>query len=500
MEKFFLSNIKSILEKNNLIKDFTIIENAEVKNISCDSRNVRKDCLFFCKGENYKEEYLNDAIKKGAICYISESFYDKSNVSYFIVKDILKAMAILSSRFYNDPAKSLNLIGVTGTKGKTTTTFFLKNMFENYLKDEVGFLSSIEINTGIRREESHLTTPESIEIHKDFKEIKDAKLKYTIVEVSSQSYKRDRLYGVDFEYGVFTNIAEDHISNVEHPSFEDYLNCKIEFLKHCKTVVINKNTDCLEYILSKIKDKNIIFYGTDSSADFYVSDIKKQDDGFRFTVINEKEEYKHNFKLKMPGRFNVENALAAIVIAKLNNVDEKSIEKALETTKIEGRMNIIEEKGITVIVDYAHNGYSFSKLFESLKLDYPGRKIISVGGIVGGKAFNRRKEFGEVVGDNSDYIYLTSDNPQFESVRDICLEIAKYIREKDKFEIIENRKDAITKAILNAKEGDIVVLLAKGGEKYIQINNVNVEYEGDMEIAKEVLKLKNNNEKKLIYN
>ena len=500
MEKFFLSKIKIILEKNNLIKDYKIIEDTEIKNISCDSRNVKQDCLFFCKGEHYKEEYLSDAIEKGTVCYVSEIKYVQFNISYFVVTDILKVMAILSSSFYNDPAKSLNLIGVTGTKGKTTTAYFLKNIFENYLKDEVGFLSSIEINTGIRKEESHLTTPESIEIHKDFKEIKDAKLKYTIVEVSSQSYKRDRLYGVDFEYGIFTNIAEDHISNIEHPTFEDYLNCKIEFLKHCKTVVINKNTDYLEYILSRIKDKNIVFYGTDSSADYYISNIKKVEDEFEFTVINEKENYKHNFRLKMPGRFNVENALAAIVIAKLNNVDDKSIEKALETTKIEGRMNIIEEKGITVIVDYAHNGYSFLKLFESLKMDYPGRKIISVGGIVGGKAFNRRKEFGEIVGDNSDYIYLTSDNPQFESVRDICLEIAKYIKEKDKFEIIENRKEAITKAILNANEGDIVVLLAKGGEKYIQINNVNVEYEGDMEIAKEVLKLKNNNTKKLIYN
>ena len=500
MEKFLLSNIKSILQKNDLIKDFNIIENSEIKNISCDSRNVKKDCLFFCKGENYKIEYLKDAIKKGAICYISESYYEKIDISYFVVTDILKAMAILSSSFYNEPAKSLKLIGITGTKGKTTTTYFLKNMFENYLKDEIGFLSSIEINTGLRKEESHLTTPESIEIHKDFKEIKDAKLKYTIVEVSSQSYKRDRLYGVEFEYGIFTNIAEDHISKAEHSTFKDYLDCKIEFLKHCKTVVINKNTDYLEYILSKIKGKNIIFYGTESTADYYVSNIEKEQDGFKFTVINEKEEYKHNFKLKMPGRFNVENALAAIVIAKLNNIDDKSIEKALETTRIEGRMNIIEEKGITVIVDYAHNGYSFDKLFKSIKIDYPNRKIISVGGIVGGKAFNRRKEFGQIVGDNSDYIYLTADNPQFESVRDICLEIAKYIKDKDKFEIIENRKEAITKAINNANKGDVVVLLAKGGEKYIQINNVNIEYEGDMEIARQVLKLKNNNEKKLIYN
>ena len=494
------NEIKQILQFNNLLIKYKIKNNINIKSISCDSRDINKDSIFFCKGRNFTEKYLNEAIKKGSKCYISEKYFEGYDCSYFIVTDILKAMAIISSSFYNNPSNNLKLIGITGTKGKTTTTYLIKNMFENYLKDEIGFISSIEINTGIRKEESHLTTPESIEIHKYFKEIKDAKLKNTIVEVSSQSYKRDRLYGVEFEYGIFTNIAEDHISKLEHPTFEDYLNCKIEFLKHCKTVVINKNTDYLEYIISKIKDKNIIFYGTDSSSNYYVSNVKKEKEGFRFDIINEKEKYCHNFKLNMPGRFNIENAVAAIVLAKLNNIDDKSIEKALETTKIEGRMNIYTEKGITIIVDYAHNGYSFSKLFESLKMDYPGKKIISVGGIVGGKAFNRRKEFGEIVGDNSDYIYLTSDNPQFESVRDICLDIAKYIKQKEKFEIIENRKEAITKAIMNADEGDIIVLLAKGGEKYIQINNVNVEYEGDMEIAKNVLKMKNNNAKKLIYN
>lgn len=499
MEEFFLSRIRDFLKKNNLIREYKIIEDIKIQDITCDSRNACKNSLFFCKGENYKEEYLKDAIKNGAICYISENFYEKSGISYFIVTDILKTMAILSSEFYGNPSKELKLIGVTGTKGKTTTTYFLKNILENFLQDEVGFLSSIERNTGLRKEEAHLTTPESIEIHKDFKEIKDAKLKYTVIEVSSQSYKRDRLFGVNFEYGIFTNIAEDHISEIEHPTFADYLDCKIEFLKHCKTIVINKNTDYLKYILANVKDKNIVFFGTDKSADFYVKDIEKDGSGFKFNVINEKEKYSHIFKINMAGRFNIENATAAIVIAKLNDINDEVIEKALEETRVEGRMNIYEKKGITVIVDYAHNGYSFSKLFESIKVDYPNRKIISVGGIVGGKAYNRRKEFGEIVGNNSDYIYLTSDNPQFESVYDICMDIAKYIKQKDKFEIIENRKEAINKAIMNANDGDIVVLLAKGGEKYIQINNENIEYEGDLEIAKQALKKKSEKKKQVSY-
>ena len=485
-----LSQIKKILEKNNLIIKYKIIEDNDIQEISCDSREIQKNSLFFCKGYNFKEEYLNQAIEKGANCYISAECYEKYNVSYFKVKDILKAMAIISSEFYGNTEKDLNLIGITGTKGKTTTTYFLKNIFENYLKEEIGVISSININTGSKTMESHLTTPESIDLHRIFSEIKENNVKYTVMEVSSQSYKRDRLYGVEFDYGVFTNIAEDHISEIEHPTFEDYLNCKIEFLKHCKTVIINKNTDHLDKILNEIKDKNIIFFGTDNSADYYVTDIEKRKSGFEFKVINEKANYKSKFEIEMAGKFNIENVLAAIVVAKLNKIDDATIYESIKTTEVPGRMNIFEKKGITVLVDYAHNGYSFKKLYESIKIDYPDRKIISVGGMVGGKAFNRREEFGKIVGDNSDYIYLTANDPQFEDVRDICQDIAKFINKKDKYEIITDRKEAVKKAIMNSKKGDVVVLLAKGGEQYIKIKNENVKYEGDLTIARNVLNSK----------
>lgn len=497
MRELNLKEVKDILEKNNLLSKYNIIEESEIKAVSCDSRNVANNTLFICKGQNYKPEYLGQAIKCGAICYVSETYYEEYNTSYFIVTDILKAMAIIAARFYNYPAKSLELIGITGTKGKTTTTYFLKNIFETYLNKEIGTISSININTGKRNEESHLTTPESLDLHKIFDEIRESNLNYTVMEVSSQSYKRDRLYGVEFDYGIFTNIAEDHISQIEHPTFEDYFNCKIEFLKHCKTVVINNNSDYLDTILAQINDKNIIYYGTDNSADYYVTDIQKEKVGFKFRVVNEKQGYSSNFKIKMAGRFNIENALAAIVIAKLHDIDDETIRKSLAKTEIVGRMNIYEQKGITVIVDYAHNGYSFSKLFESIKMDYPNRKIISVGGIVGGKAFNRRKEFGKIVGDNSDYIYLTANDPQFENVQDICNDIAKYIEKKDKYEIIVDRKEAVQKAIMNAEKGDVVVLLAKGGEHYIKIKNENVNYEGDLTIAKSVLRKKRLKEKEV---
>ena len=206
------NEIKQILQFNNLLVKYKIKYNINIKSISCDSREINEDSIFFCKGRNFTEKYLNEAIKKGSKCYISEKYFEGYDCSYFIVTDILKAMALISAKFYNYPAKDMNLIGVTGTKGKTTTTYFLKDIFEKYLNTNIGLISSIDINTGKRIEESHLTTPESIELNKYFCEMRESNFKYAVIEVSSQSYKRDRLYGVEFEYGVFTNIAEDHIS------------------------------------------------------------------------------------------------------------------------------------------------------------------------------------------------------------------------------------------------------------------------------------------------
>ena len=486
--KLKLSTIKRILEENNLLVECDI-RTEDVQSISCDSRNIEQNGLFFCKGIYFKEEYLKAAIENGATVYVAEKNYNVEGVSYFIVNNILKAMGIISKEFYGNPDQKLEKVGITGTKGKTTVTYILNNILREYVNGDVGLVSSIELNTGLRKGESHMTTPEAIELQKYFYEMGQAKLKYATIEVSSQSYKRYRLEGVEFEYGMFLNIDEDHISKLEHPSFEDYFHCKLEFLKHCKNVLININTKHLDEVVETVKGKNVIFYGTDSKADFYVEDISKKVNGFTFIVKNDKLQYSNAFKLNMPGRFNVENALAAISIAKLLGVDDKSIQRGLLKTKVPGRMNILEEEGRTVIIDYAHNRLSFEELYKSLKKDYPNRRIVSVGGAVGGKAYNRREAFGEVVGKESDYIYLTADDPQFEEVRDICEEIGKYIKDKSKYEIIEDRKKAIEKAFKNSKDGDIIVLLSKGTDKYQRIKNVDVPYESDPKIAKKNLKM-----------
>lgn len=483
-----LNKIKEILIKNNLLIECNIIDE-DINYISCDSRNIERNSLFFCKGMYFKEKYLKEAIEKGAIAYVSEQKYKTGDTSYFIVSNVLKAMGIISLEFFSYPDRKLKKIGVTGTKGKTTVTYFLNNILEEYTNSRPGLISSIWTYTGAKDEESHITTPEAMEIEKSFYEMVRSNIKNVTMEVSSQSYKRARLEGVEFEYGLFLNIDKDHISKLEHPNFEDYLNCKLEFLKHCKNVLINRDTKHLEEILKAVKGKNVVFFGSNNDADYYVTEIIKEENGFSFVVKNDELRYSKVFNIKMQGRFNIENALAAISVCKMLNIDDEIIQKGLLKTKVPGRMTIYEKSGITVIIDYAHNKLSFEKLYESLKTDYPNRRIISVGGTVGGKAYNRREEFGKIVGQASDYIYLTADDPQFEKTEDICRDIGKYIDDKSKFEIIKDRKRAINKAITNSRSGDVIVLLSKGTDEYQRIKNKDVPYESDVKIVEKKLKI-----------
>ncbi len=478
--------VYEILYKENMVKESNI-KNVinKIEYISHDSRDIKQNALFFCKGRNYKEEYLSSAINNGAIMYISEEKYENINSPYIIVTEIRKSMALIALEFYNHASKDLTMVGITGTKGKTTVAYFLRNILDEYTKSKNAFISTVETYTGKRLEQSHLTTPEPIDLHKFFRESVDSNIKYLVMEVTSQAYKEDRVYGVKYDYGMFLNISEDHISEAEHSSFEDYFNCKLKLVKNSKSMIVNKNTDGFDTIMAVCKDNNVAVttYGTDSNANYYFDNVNKKQNGFSFNVKNNNG-YDKRFEILIDGRFNIENAVAAITIAKTMGVDDDSIQRGLIETKVEGRMNVFNKNGITVIVDYAHNKLSFTKLYESIKLDYPGRKVISVGGGPGGKAYARRKDFGTIVGENSDYIYLTAEDPQFEEVKDICGYIAGYIP-NGKYEIIEDRKEAVLKALSSAKEGDVVVLLAKGEELYQKVRGVFIPYESDLELARE---------------
>lgn len=483
-----VKQVIQLLSKEKILLDNNCDEDTKIEYVSYDSRNIKANTMFFCKGEHYKTEYLDQAISNGAVVYVSEEKYS-TNSQYIIVKDIQKAMAIVSSAFFEYSFRDLETIGITGTKGKTTVTCFIQNVLDEHSKKRTAIISTINTYTGMTDKLSQLTTPEAIDLQRLFYEAKVSDCKYLTMEVSSQGYKKDRVYGVEFKNGVFLNIGEDHISAREHPNFEDYLKCKIQLVKNSKRVILNKNTDYFNVIYSECKDKEVITYGTDDSADYYYTNVIKTQLGFKFDVISKKDNYKQNFEINIPGRFNIENALVAVILAKKLGVNDETIRKGLLKTVVKGRMNVFEKDGITVIVDYAHNKLSYTKLYESLKLDYSDRRIVSVGGCVGGKAFNRREEFGRIVGGNSDYIYLTAVDPQYEKVEDICKDIALYIEDKTKYEVITDRKKAVETAIANAKPGDVIVLVGKGEEEYQKVNGISEKYESDLAIAKRMLKI-----------
>ena len=492
--KISYKKIIDTLSENGLLISHNIKNTAQkIGGISQDSRKVSENSLLFCKGANFKGEYLYEAVQKGAVCYISETEYG-APVNHIIVKDIIKSIALMAPLYYGYPSKNLILTGITGTKGKTTTAYFLKNILDEFTNSKTALSSSIEKYTGIRLEEAHLNTPELCDLQEFFYEAAFSGIKYFTMEVSSQAYKRNRLEGVKFDNGIFLNIAEDHIGEIEHLDFEDYFSCKLEFLKNCSNIIINRETDCFERVLKAAQSSDTLqaltLFGSEKikdKCDYYYTDIKKDGKLINFRLIGNKNGYSQNFTLKIPGLFNVENAAAAAVMSISMGVDCESIKSGLLKTEVCGRMTVLENGEITVIVDYAHNFLSFTKLYESLRADYSGKKIISLGGAPGGKAYRRRKDFAEIVGKNSDHIYLTAEDPQYEDPVKICGEIAGYMPNVS-YEIIPDRTAAVEKAVGGAKAGDVVVLLAKGDENYQKVDGKWEFYESDLKIAQRILR------------
>ena len=475
------SNVISELKKYNLIKEYKDYD-IDFKSLEYNSKEVEKDTLFVCKGVAFKREYLEDAIINGATCYISEKDYDVG-IPCIVVNDNRKALAIVSKLFYPD---NLFKIGITGTKGKTTTNYFVHNILREYLGYKPGIFATHYFYTGKHSGETHLTTPESLELHRYLNEMQDMNIKYMSMEVSSQAEYHQRTYGMNFNIGAFLNISEDHISPLEHKNFDEYLSCKIEFLKKCETIAIFKHTDYYDRIINEIKDKKIITFGYTDDCDYVITNVKNNDN-LSFEVYHEGKS--HVYEIGMAGRFNIINATCAIVISDLLNIDYKSVLDGLLKTEIKGRMNVIE--GVCpIIIDYAHNKLSAKALYESLKEDYKDKKIKVLFGCPGDKGINRRKDMGLLAGIYADYVYLTAEDPGTSTVREIALDIAKYIEKYHKnYEIIEDRESAIKKAMSDLTKDDVLVLLGKGDENYQIIGNEWVPYETDEVIVRKNLSM-----------
>ncbi|MEG1996491.1 MAG: UDP-N-acetylmuramoyl-L-alanyl-D-glutamate--2,6-diaminopimelate ligase [Oscillospiraceae bacterium] len=468
MKQYSLNHYIDLLEEKKLLtfQNAQAVQSSVIDLITYDSTAVKKNSLFVCKGAAFKEAYLLSAVSNGATAYVSEKKYDNCTAPCIIVSDVRKAMAYLAKSIYDNAYEKINLIGLTGTKGKSTTSYYIKYILDEYLVDnglkKCGILSTNDIYDGVLTEEAHLTTPEALELHKHFDNAYQSGLKFMEMEVSSQALKYDRVLGVKYDVCAFLNISPDHISKNEHEDFNDYFSSKLKIFAQSKIACVNLDSDEIDTILkAATASQSILTFGTTANADIFGYDIKKVNDEIHF---------------------NVENALCAIAICYCYNIDYKYLFNGLKKARSTGRMEVhsSSDKKITVIVDYAHNKLSFDKLFSSVKKEYAGKEIIAVFGCPGNKAVNRRKELGEISAAYSDKIYLTEEDPAFESVSDICSEIKNYVVPFGcECHIINDRKQAIKSAILNSNGETVILITGKGNEKYQKANGTLIPYESD---------------------
>lgn len=466
----------------------------EIKNIENNSKKVTEDTLFIAiRGFDFDgHKFLDEAIKNGATAVmidINANLKELKIPDYITVivsEDTRIGLSVVSCNFYGNPSRKFKLIGVTGTKGKTTTTYMIKSILEK-AGYKVGLIGTIENYSGEKSlGRSNRTTPESIELQRMFYKMVQEKVDIVVMEVSSQSLKLNRVYGCDFDIGVFTNFYKDHISLKEHPDMEDYFNSKLKLFTMCKKGFINIDDIKGLKIKRMAKNCSIFTYGINIEADLLGKDITVTNVNVDFRVkINDKNE---RVKINVPGRFSVYNALAAISVARCFNVTTENIKEGLENISVPGRSELVPNKQeLAIMIDYAHTPESLENILSAVKTYTRGR-VICVFGCGGDRDKTKRPLMGEVSGRIADFSIVTTDNPRTEHPAQIISEIEAGIsKTKGNYIVIEDRREAIKYALKKMNKNDIVILAGKGHETYQEINGEKYPFDERI-IVKEILK------------
>ena len=444
----------------------------EITSVVYDSRKAEPGSLFLCiKGAvSDGHAYAKEVVEKGASVLVVQDVVEvPEDVTVIQVENSRYAMACISAAWFDYPAKKLKTIGITGTKGKTTTTYLVKSILEN-AGHKTGLIGTIETIIGEEHIPSANTTPESYLVQQYFAKMAEAGCDSVVMEVSSQGLMLHRTAGFTFDIGIFTNLEPDHIGPNEHKDFEDYLHCKALLFKQCKTGIFNADDQHLEQILEG-HTCEVETFGFSEKADLRAENTKlvtgKGTLGIHYDV---KGLMDFPVEIDLPGKFSVYNSLTAIAVCRHFNVTEENIQKALKQAKVKGRIEMVKvSDDFTLMIDYAHNAMSLESLLTTLK-EYKPNRLVCLFGCGGNRSKLRRYEMGEVSGKLADLTIITSDNPRNEEPQEIINDIKVGIGKTDgKYVEIIDRKEAIAYAIHHGQPGDIVVLAGKGHEDYQEI-------------------------------
>lgn len=448
----------------------------EVSAVVFDSRKVQEKCLFLCiKGAKFDgHDAVNEVVEKGAVVLVVEEevvTIDK-NVTIIMVENTRYAMACISAAYFGHPARRLKTIGITGTKGKTTTTYLVKSILE-HAGYKVGLVGTIEIITGQRRIASANTTPDSYYLQEYFKEMADSGCDVVVMEVSSQGLMMHRCSGFVFDYGIFTNISPDHIGPNEHKDFDDYLHCKSMLFQNCKVGIVNGDDPLYEKVIEG-HTCQVETFGQKEGNLLRATGLKLlKEDGQLGVAFHATGLWDMEVQANFPGLFSVYNVLTALAICRHFGVTKEAAREALLEARVKGRIELIPVSDqYSLMIDYAHNAMALESLLSTLKEYDPGR-LVCLFGCGGNRSKLRRYEMGEVSGRLADLTVITSDNPRDEEPMDIIEDIVTGIEKTNgKYVKIPNRKDAIRYVIKEGLPGDIIVLAGKGHEDYQEIKGV----------------------------
>ncbi len=466
--------LSQLLERMN----YTCIQGSvdiPISHLLYDSRNACPDGVFVCISGAVMDghSFIRDVVMKGVTAVIVEKDVKApAHVTVIRVENTRSALAYMSAAYFGYPAEELKTIGITGTKGKTTTTYMVRSILENS-GFKTGLIGTIETIIGKKVIKANNTTPESYLVQQYFRDMVNAGCQCVVMEVSSQGLMLHRVDGFTFDYGIFTNLAPDHIGPNEHKDLDDYIHCKSLLFQKCRHGIVNID----DAYVAQITDGHtcdLETFGMSEKADFFASNMKLlQKPGLLGVTYHLSGRMDMDVEIDIPGRFSVYNSLTAIAICHHFNVPKENILKALTDVHVKGRLETIPiSPKFTLMIDYAHNAMALESLLLSLK-EYHPKRLVTLFGCGGNRDPHRRYEMGDVSSHLSDLTVVTSDNPRFEEPMAIINDILIGVRRgPGKYVTIPDRKEAIKYCIDNAQDGDIIILAGKGHEDYQEIKGI----------------------------